>query len=95
MPSKLDEMHYIAEKFLLDYEATQAASYTTEVLEVANKKVVIVRATKPQYFVGQKADGTSVWSYDRKLAKVLGSLEADAWLQALKREGFEVTGEQL
>lgn len=88
-----DEIHYIAEKFLEDYTATQAQTLTTERLEAADTQVVVLRDRIPEFYCGHKPSGRIVWSHDKRFAKYVNMPEADFLMNELTREGHSVRAE--
>ena len=82
-----DEVHYIAEKFLEDYAATQANAFTTETIEAKIERLVLVRDRIPEYFCGMKSGKLAVWSHDIRFAKSLTQAEAENWVEYLAKMG--------
>lgn len=80
--SKLDEIHYIAERFLENYEAEQAQEFTTMSIERGMLQVILVRDKMPEYFCGFREGDTHrpVWAHDPKYAKSIDLAESDTYL---------------
>ncbi len=87
-----NDIHYIAEKFLRDHLATQADTLTTERLEQAERKVVMVRDRIPEYFVDFKSTGRAIWSHDIRYAKVIPEAEFESWEAHFHQIGEDITG---
>ncbi len=84
----MEDIHYIAEQFIKDYQATQADTLTTENLEESSRLVCLVRTKSPQYFVDFKRSGIGpVFSHDIRFAKRIRQSEALQWIDSLLAHG--------
>lgn len=87
LKTKLNDIHYIAEKFIEEWTETQANTYSTERLEEPN--VILVREQIPEYFVALKQDRI-VWSHEKRFAKIVKESEAKHITDALSLFGHTV-----
>lgn len=86
----MEDINYIAEKFLEEHVACEAHTLMTERIVNGMLQVILMRAERPQYFCGFKPSGTIVWAYDYKLAKSINYADVEQWVEALIRRGVFV-----
>jgi hypothetical protein len=87
--NELENIHYVAERFIKDYKAEQDAVYTTAAIERGMLQVNLVRHNAPEYFCGFKGGNTErpVWSHDIKYAKSIDIAQLHLYLERW-REGY-------
>jgi hypothetical protein len=95
---ELDSIHYVAEQFLREYNASEANTFVTESTRFVKPappdvQYIITRNQVPMYFAGTKPSGNVAWAYDKRFAKLLTKRESELWMESLLRDLFDVKTE--
>ena len=94
--NKLNDIHYIAEKFLQDHLASEAHTLLAERQLQEEQKVYIIRDRIPEYFVDFKSNGRKpIWSHDRRYAKMVAKVDFEMWAENIRSHGEDVKSQEV
>jgi hypothetical protein len=88
MSMKLEDIHYVAERFLQDPWAKEPHTMIVREEDVEHLQVILARDVAPRFFCGTKLNGMQpVWAHEARFAKPLPRAHAETWQEVLEAKG--------